>query len=162
MRLRAYFMAMARVLLGVLALLLAAVAMPALAQPGTVNDDYSIMAPEPGTAAPKQAPEPGVAPKQPAPQPRKHPRGSSTLVTPTPLPPPLHYNPPPISTVTPAPHPVPPSMAVPQTGQVLPNLNAGQNETSQDRAIRCTHQAGVYGPNMTGDRNTYIGGCINQ
>jgi len=38
----------------------------------------------------------------------------------------------------------------------------GGTETFQDRAARCAHQAGVYGPSATGDRNAYIGGCINQ
>jgi hypothetical protein len=62
----------------------------------------------------------------------------------------------------------PPPLYVPQTGQVLPNLPAisgtgpGGRETSQDRAVRCAHQAGVYGPAATGDRNTYVGSCINQ
>jgi len=28
--------------------------------------------------------------------------------------------------------------------------------------VRCAHQAGVYGPAATGDRNSYIGSCINQ
>ena len=47
---------------------------------------------------------------------------------------------------------------VPQTGRTLPNLpsvsGAGPNgaETSQDRAARCAHQAGVYGQ-AAGDRN---------
>ena len=35
------------------------------------------------------------------------------------------------------------------------------SETYQDRAARCAHQAGVYGQ-AAGDRNAYIGGCINQ
>ena len=38
----------------------------------------------------------------------------------------------------------------------------GGAETFQDRAARCSHQAGVYGPGSTGDRNSYVGGCINQ
>ena len=62
---------------------------------------------------------------------------------------------------------VPPPLYVPQTGQVLPNLPAisgagpGGRETSQDRAVRCAHQAGVYGQ-AAGDRNAYVGSCINQ
>jgi len=62
---------------------------------------------------------------------------------------------------------VPPPLYVPQTGQVLPNLPSvsgagpGGRETSQDRAMRCVNQAGVYG-SMAGDRNTYVGSCINQ
>jgi hypothetical protein len=139
-------------LIGLLAFALTLVAVPARAQSAD-DKDYNIMAPEKGTAK-KLVPAP----------PRKRPRGSSTLVVPTPLPPPLHYNPPPVQAVTPPSRPVPPSLYVPQTGQVVPNLPSavGSSETTQDRAIRCSHQAGVYGPNMTGDRNTYIGGCINQ
>jgi len=143
------------------------------------NFPYSIMRPEPGSPearkpkAPKEKPapetnkkaEPDTAKVQP--KPRRH-IGSSSPVYPTSLPPPLHYNPPPVETVTPAPHVVPPAMAVPQTGMVLPNLPAvggagpGGSETSQDRAVRCAHQAGLYGPAQTGDRNAYVGGCINQ
>ena len=62
---------------------------------------------------------------------------------------------------------VPPPILVPETGRVLPNLPAispsGPNgtETFQDRAARCAHQAGVYG-DAAGNRNAYIGTCINQ
>ena len=62
---------------------------------------------------------------------------------------------------------VPPPLYVPQTGQLLPNLpRCGSRpgrprEPIQDRAARCAHQAGVYGP-AAGDRNAYIGSCINQ
>ena len=138
--------------IGLLLLAIMLPAAPAHAQSAD-DKDYNIMAPEKGAAT-----------KPSAPPLRKHPRGSSTLVTPAPLPPPLHYNPPPVEAVTPPSRPVPPSMYVPQTGMVVPNLPGavGASESSQDRAARCAHQAGVYGPNMTGDRNTYIGGCINQ
>ncbi len=145
--------------------------------------DYNIMTPE-VPAAKYRAPRhhrvtpPSVA--QPAPDqmaplkpqaktnaPRRYPRGSSGLVTPTPLPPPLHYNPPPVQAIEPPQAKVPPSLYVPQTGLALPNMQtpgngAGGSETFQDRALRCSQQAGVYGPNMTGDRNAYIGSCINQ
>ena len=62
---------------------------------------------------------------------------------------------------------LPPPIVVPQTGRVLPNLptvpgaGPGGRETFQDRAARCAHQAGVYGQ-AAGDRNSYIGTCINQ
>lgn len=62
---------------------------------------------------------------------------------------------------------MPPPLYVPQTGQMLPNLPAvapsgpGGRETTQDRAARCAHQVGVYGQ-AAGDRNSYIGSCINQ
>jgi hypothetical protein len=57
---------------------------------------------------------------------------------------------------------------VPQTGRMLPNLppavgaGPGGAETFQDRAARCVHQSGVYGPNATGDPGSYIRSCINQ
>jgi hypothetical protein len=62
---------------------------------------------------------------------------------------------------------VPPPIYVPETGRLLPNLPAlpgagpGGRETGQDRALRCQHQAGVYG-DATGNREAYVGGCINQ
>jgi hypothetical protein len=143
-----------------LALALVLASLPVRAQSAD-DRDYNIMTPE--KPAPKKAP----VPKQ-GETPRRHPRGSSTLVAPAPLPPPLHYNPPPVPTVTAPAQPVPPSMYVPQTGMVLPNLpgpvgsGPGGSETSQDRATRCANQAGIYGPAQTGNRNAYVGGCINQ
>jgi hypothetical protein len=163
-----------------MACLLVLWALPAQAQWET---DYNIMTPEPHTGKapkthklPRHEVEPATQPEQQAPPEQKaakshvvqHPRGSSTLVTPTPLPPPLHYNPPPVPTVASPVQPVPPSMYVPQTGQTLRNLpgpagnGPGGSETSQDRALRCAHQAGVYGPAQTGNPNAYIGSCINQ
>ena len=75
----------------------------------------------------------------------------------------------PKSKIVPQPHAVtvPPPIVVPQTGRSLPNLptisgsGRGGAETSQDRAARCAHQAGVYGQ-AAGDRNAYVGTCINQ
>lgn len=103
------------------------------------DDRYNIM-----------RPEPWLPPKY------KSPRGSTEHVV---IPPPVSV---------PQPHAgVPPLLYVPQTGRTLPNLpsvsGAGPNgaETSQDRAARCAHQAGVYGQ-AAGDRNAYIGSCINQ
>jgi len=136
-----------RSLIALLMLATAAAVMPARAQ--SDNDRYTIMRPEPGTR-PAQ-PEPWLAPKY------KSPRGTREHVV----------IPRPASPTRPAAQ-VPPPMVVPQTGQVLPNLPAvapsgpGGTETFQDRAARCAHQAGVYGPSATGDRNAYIGGCINQ
>ena len=112
-------------------------AAPARAQ--SDDDRYNIM-----------APEPWLPPKY------KSPRGSTEHVV---IPQPTPALPPPAT--------VPPPLYVPQTGRLLPNLPAatpsGPNgsETSQDRAARCAHQAGVYGQ-AAGDRGTYIGSCINQ
>ncbi|HXZ45690.1 MAG TPA: hypothetical protein VEH02_03050 [Pseudolabrys sp.] len=114
-----------------------------------LSDDYSIMVPEKG-AKPKKY-EPWLPPKY------KSPRGTvkhvtipkSTIVTP------------PVTQVPQTP------IIVPQTGRALPNLPSvsgsgpGGAETYQDRAARCTHQAGVYGQ-AAGNRGTYIGTCINQ
>ena len=121
-------------------------ALPAHSQ--SDDERYSIMQPEKG--AKPARPEPWLAPKY------KSPRGTRQHVT--------------IPRPAPAPQPratVPPPLYVPQTGQMLPNLPAvapsgpGGWETTQDRAARCAHQAGVYGQ-AAGDRNAYIGSCINQ
>jgi hypothetical protein len=133
--------------------LLAAVAIlagPVCAQTNNsiLGDDYSIMKPEKG-ARPSQ-PEPWLAPKY------KSPRGTVKHVV---IPRSRSIEPPNTT--------VPPPIVVPRTGQVLPNLPTVQGsgprgaETYQDRAARCAHQAGVYG-SATGDRNAYVGTCINQ
>ena len=133
-------------------LALAAPIAPSLAYAQNGDKDYNIMAPEPGTKAPAKV---------------KHRRGSSNPVYPAPLPPPLHYVPPQSNVEVTRPAPVPPPLLSPQTGQVLPNLptlapsGPRGTESYQDRAVRCAHQAGVYGQ-AAGDRNTYIGNCINQ
>lgn len=123
---------------------------PARAQNGysILGDNYSIMKPEKG-ARPAQ-PEPWLAPKY------KSPRGTVKHVTV------------PRSGTLPQPRTeLPPPIVVPQTGRVLPNLpttpgsGPAGTETFQDRAMRCTHQAGVYGQ-AAGDRNSYIGTCVNQ
>ena len=143
---------MARVPSGILLLVLAAsLAVPAqIAEAYDIlGDDYSIMVPEKG-AKPKR-PEPWLAPKY------KSPRGTVKHVTI------------PKSTIVPLPNTQVPQapIIVPQTGRALPNLptvtgsGPGGRETYQDRAARCTHQAGVYGQ-AAGDRGTYIGTCINQ
>lgn len=113
-----------------------------------LGDDYSIMKPEKG-ARPSR-PEPWLAPKY------KSPRGTVKRVV---IPRSKAIEPPNTT--------VPPPIVVPQTGRVLPNLPAtpgagpGGRETFQDRAARCAHQAGVYGQ-AAGDRNAYIGTCVNQ
>ena len=120
-----------------LAALTAAVALPAQAQ--SDDERYNIM-----------KPEPWLKPKY------KSPRGSTEHVA---IPRPSS-EPQPQSTV-------PPPLLVPQTGQLLPNVptlapsGPGGTETSQDRAMRCANQAGIYGA-AAGDRNAYVGSCINQ
>lgn len=47
---------------------------------------------------------------------------------------------------------------IPGTAKIIPNLPHG-NETFQDRASRCTFQAGLY--NVPGNlRNRYMGACV--
>lgn len=116
----------------------------------TVDDPYTIMRPEPGIRQPKPS-EPWLAPKY------RSPRGTKQHVTvprPQAAPSQSHTD-------------VPPPIYVPETGRLLPNLPAlpgagpGGAETGQDRALRCAHQAGVYGQ-AAGNRDAYIGSCINQ
>jgi len=133
-------------LIALLALMLCVSAVPAHAQ--SDDERYSIMRLEKG--AKPAAPEPWLAPKY------QSPRGTREhVVIPRPVP------------VPPRATTVPPPLYVPQTGQTLPNLptvsgaGPGGAETYQDRAARCAHQAGVYGA-AAGDRNAYVGSCINQ
>jgi hypothetical protein len=134
--------------IAVVTLLALAPAQPARAQ--TVDDPYSIMKPEPGSRQPRPV-EPWLAPKY------QPPRGSHRHVRV-----PLNTEP-----DVRAPPAVPPPIYVPDTGRLLPNLpalpgaGAGGAETGQDRAMRCAHQAGVYGQ-AAGNRDAYVGGCINQ
>ena len=108
-----------------------------------------------------------MTPEQPTPPKHKTRRGSSNIVYPIPLPAPQGFNPPPSQRVViPRSPEMPPPLVVPETGRVLPNLpmigsGPGGAETSQDRAMRCAHQSGVYG-DAAGNRNAYIGSCINQ
>jgi hypothetical protein len=146
-----YLTGMTRTSTMVMLLALTAVwAAPAHAQSNNsvLGDDYSIMKPEKG-GRPAQ-PEPWLAPKY------RSPRGTVK-----------HVVIPRSTTIRPPHTTVPPPIVVPQTGQVLPNLPTVRGsgprgaETFQDRASRCTHQAGVYGQ-AAGDRNAYVGTCINQ
>ena len=118
-----------------------AVLMPALSARAQSDDDdrYNIM-----------RPEPWLPPKY------KSPRGSTEHVG---IPRPARPLLPPAG--------VPPPLYVPQTGRLLPNLpnpapsGPHGQETFQDRAARCAHQAGVYGQ-AAGNATTYINSCINQ
>jgi hypothetical protein len=139
-------------------LLVLTLAAPAFsAEPGDDSGTINIMRPEPKAPATKQS---HTAKKKT----RKVRRGSSNPVYPTPLPGPQAPLPlPQQQTVAPRGKEVPPALLVPQTGRLLPNLPAaGGTETLQDKSVRCAHQAGVYGPSLTGDPGSYIRSCINQ
>jgi hypothetical protein len=136
------------------------------------DERYNIMRPEPGTHAVK---------------PRHHKRhveensqtskgfgvkedtrrGSSGLVAPAPLPGPQAPLAVPHQQAVTPPATVPPPLYVPQTGRALPNLpnpapsGPHGQETFQDRAARCAHQAGAYGQ-AAGNTTVYINSCINQ
>lgn len=142
---------------------------------------YSIMAPEPGTAAHRRAKAARSAPQHPsAREQEKHPsllgherfvsklhgghktfaaRGSPGVVLPTPLPrtqliPPEGHG---GVTLPPMPQEQGPSI-VPGLAHPVPNLAHGP-ETFQDRASRCAFQSGLY--NVPGGvRSRYIGGCV--
>jgi hypothetical protein len=130
----------------------AALATPALAQTGNIlGDDYQIMVPEKGSkrqvSKPDQ-PEPWLAPKY------KSPRGTVQKVR---IPKSKIVRPPGATD--------PGYVYVPQTGRTFQNLPSlpgsgpGGAHTFQDRAIRCTHQAGVYGQ-VGANRGSYMGSCL--
>jgi hypothetical protein len=157
-------MAMLRGLTFMLAVALAA---PAWAiEPAEDSGTISIMKPEPGVKPAKHKRKPasegevmqpkGFGVKQ------NSRRGSSNPVYPAPLPGP--QAPAPVPRIEQPSHraAVPPSYTAPGTGRTLPNLPSGPDETMQDKSVRCAHQAGVYGPNLTGNPNAYVGGCIIQ
>jgi len=130
-----------------------ALATPAPAQTGNIlSDNYGIMVPEKGSkqkvskqkVSKREQPEPWLAPKY------KSPRGTQK-----------HVRVPKPTTVSTPGLAVPSSVYVPQTGRTFQNLptpGAG-TETFQDRAIRCSHQAGVYGQ-VGANRGTYMGSCL--
>ena len=131
----------------------AALVTPAPAQTGNIlSDNYSIMVPEKGSkqkvSKPKvskpEQPEPWLAPKYVSPS------GSAEQVR---IPKSKIVNPPNKTD--------PGYVYVPQTGRTFQNLpTTGRGtETSQDRAIRCTHQAGVYGQAGSA-RGAYMGSCL--
>jgi hypothetical protein len=132
--------------------LAAALATPALAQTGNIlGDGYQIMVPEKGSkrqASKLEQPEPWLAPKY------KSPRGTVE-----------HVRIPKSKTVRPPRSMDPGYVYVPQTGRTFQNLptlqgsGPGGAETFQDRAIRCTHQAGVYGQ-VGANRGSYMGSCL--
>jgi hypothetical protein len=136
-------------------LLVMTLAAPALAAgPAGDGGTISIMKPEPKTA-PKDH-------KHAKKKTRKA-RGSSNPVYPAPLPRPQKPAPVPRLHAVPQRRDVPSALLVPQTGRLLPNLpSPSGSETLQERSVRCAHQAGVYGPALTGDQGSYIRSCINQ
>ena len=157
-----------------IAALVLALAAPAFAAEPRLDPDtgtINIMRPEPGTPAAKHPRVRGHHRETEQPKgfgvKEDTRRGSSDTIYPAPLPgPQAPLLVPHQEVVTPRPQ-TPPPLYVPETGRALPNLptigaGPGGAETSQDRAARCAHQAGVYGPNAIGNPNSYIGGCINQ
>jgi hypothetical protein len=129
---------------------LAFMALIAAANAQSADDPYSIIRPEPTGKTPRPV-EPWLPPKY------QSPRGTRQHVT----------QPSPAEALPQRRAQTPPPIVVPETGRVLPNLpvlpgaGPGGAETGQDRAVRCAHQAGVYG-DAAGERNTYINTCINQ
>src|SRR4051812_21909883 len=139
---------------GLTIVLAIALATPAWAvDSGGDGGNISIMKPEPGTRPAKHKRKP--AHEEEATQPKgfgvkqDSRRGSSNPVYPAPL----------SGAQAPAAVPrieqpsrratVPPSYTAPATGRALPNLPSGPGpETTQDKSVRCAHQAGVYGPNL--------------
>jgi hypothetical protein len=158
---------------GLAVLLTLMLAVPALAQDHGADGTINIMRPEPGSHADKDRHQ-----RKPHIEHAVHTpkgfgvkedtrRGSSGLVAPAPLPAPQAPLGVPHQQVV-APSPVtPPPLYVPQTGRALPNLpnpapsGPHGQETFQDRAARCAHQAGVYGQ-AAGNTSGYINSCINQ
>ena len=147
-------------------------AAPAMTAERNLADDggtISIMRPEPGTQPAKHRRGRKATPQGETAEPKGYGvkedtrRGSSNPVYPAPLPGPQAPAPVPHIEAAPKRPVTPPPLYVPETGRTLPNLpSVSGAETSQDRAARCAHQAGVYGPNATGNPNSYIGSCINQ
>ena len=136
-----------------LALLSAMLTTTARAQAGDIlGDNYSIMVPEKGSK-PKvtkhEQPEPWLAPKY------KSRSGTVQHVQKIPK----------SMFVSPHRAAVQSSVYVPQTGKTFQNLptlpgsGRGGTETFQDRAARCTHQAGVYGQYGV-NRGAYMGSCL--
>jgi len=147
----------------VLIMLSVALATPAPAQTSDIlSDNYSIMVPEKGSkqkvskqkvskqkvskqkVSKQEQPEPWLAPKY------RSPRGTVEKVR---IPKSKIVRPP--SATDPG------YVYVPQTGRTFQNLPSlpgsgpGGTQTSQDRAIRCMHQSGVYGQG-----GSYMGSCF--
>ena len=151
-----------------LTLILAVPVLGAERNPADDSGTISIMRPEPGTQPAKRSRARKHPPQRETAEPQGYGvkedtrRGSSNPVYPVPLPGPQAPAPVPHIEAAPKRAATPPPLYVPETGRTLPNLPSVGAETSQDRAARCAHQAGVYGPNATGNPNNYIGSCINQ
>jgi hypothetical protein len=133
--------------LGMIILIFLSAALATPAQSGKIlSDDYQIMVPEKGSKL--EQPEPWLAPKY------QSPRGTVQ-----------HVRIPKSKIVRPPSATDPGYVYVPQTGQTFQNLPSlpgsgrGGAETSQDRVIRCAHQAGVYGQ-VGANRGSYMGSCL--
>lgn len=155
-----------------------ALAAPAFAaEPGDGGGTINIMRPEPRTPAAKHRLKHRRVHKSPAEPETAEPkgygvkqdtrRGSSSPVYPAPLPGPQAPATVPHIETPSRRATVPPPLFAPETGRTLPNLptigaGPGGAETTQDKSVRCAHQAGVYGPSATGNPAGYIGSRINQ
>src|SRR5215475_7392736 len=147
-----------------LIVLSAALATPTLAQTGNIlGDNYSIMVPEKGSKqkvskqkvskheiSKQKVSKQKVSKRE---QPRLAPKYNSPSGT-------QQVRIPNSKSVSPPSATNPGYVYVPQTGRTFQNLlSVGGGNTFQDRAIRCTHQAGVYGQ-VGANRGTYMGGCL--
>jgi hypothetical protein len=160
----------------ILIVLSAALATPTLAQTGNIlGDNYSIMVPEKGSkqkvskqkASKKKASKQEVS-KQKVSTQKASKQNVSKREQPEPWLAPKYNSPsgtqevriPKSKSVSPPSAPNPGYVYVPQTGRSFQNLpSVGGGNTFQDRAIRCTHQAGVYGQ-VGANRGAYMGGCL--
>jgi hypothetical protein len=157
-----------QVFLAVLALSLMAIGPARALEPGDDQYPNSIMAPEPGTASHHRARAPRLrheAPIRPLAGRETHrrlaTRGSSGSVLPTPLPKTQLIPPEGRSMATPhiGPREQGPTIvpSAPSLG-AIPNLPHGA-ETFQDRASRCSFQAGLNGVPGTAT-SQYMGACV--
>ena len=130
---------------------LAALVLAAAPVPRRADDIYTIMKPEPGARSATS--EPWLAPKYKSPRGTIQRAGRAASAAGRDPPHSRHA----------AADRCPPNraFAAEYPPPVVPGAGIGGRETSQDRATRCTHQAGMYGA-QAGDRSSYITTCVNQ